>query len=109
MDVIVSFVGGPLDGAAMYSDSPDPLERKKVQRIAQVVGGCLRDAEKREVKFDPGMLYTVPSEWIMEQARCENWSQARIDAIVPKYKYEYWKFREVDGIAEIHLRFKEAS
>ncbi len=109
MDVIVTFVGGPLDGGAMTSDSADPIEQRKVQLMAQVVGGCLRDAEKREVQFNPGMLYTVPSEWVMERARRENWSRARIDAVVPKYEYEYWKFREANGIAEIFLRFKDAS
>jgi hypothetical protein len=109
LDVIISFVGGPLDGASMTSDSADLVERHKVQRMAQVVGGCLRDAEKREVQFKPGMLYTVPSEWVMDRAKRENWSQARIDALVPKYEYEYWKHREVDGMAEIVLRFKQAS
>ena len=109
MKVIVSFVGGPLDGASMKSDSQDPLEREKVQRIAHVVGGCLRDAEKREVQFDPGMLYTVPSEWVMDRARRENWSQARIDAVVRKYEYEYWQHREADGMSEIVLQFKQES
>lgn len=109
MDVIVSFVGGPLDGASMSSDSLDPIERKKVQLMIQVVGGCLRDAERREVQFDPGMLYTVPFEWIMERARRENWSQPRIDAVLTKYEYEYLEHREADGMAEIVLRFKRAS
>jgi hypothetical protein len=109
LDVIVSFVGGPLDGASMASDSKDPLERNKVQLMAQVVGGCLRDAEKREVQLNPGMICTVPSEWVMERANRENWSQARIDAVVPRYEYEYWQHREVDGMAEIVLRFKQAS
>jgi hypothetical protein len=109
LDILVSFVGGPLDGATMTSDSPDPIEQRKVQLMAQVVGGCLRDAEKREVHFNPRMMYTVPSEWVMERARSENWSQAKIDAIVPRYEYEYWKHCEADGIAQIPLRFKEAS
>ncbi|MBA3314796.1 MAG: hypothetical protein H0T47_16110 [Planctomycetaceae bacterium] len=93
----------------MTSDSPDPIEQRKVQLMAQVVGGCLRDAERREVRFDPGMLFTVPSEWVMERARREDWSPARIAAVVPKYEYEYWKHRETDGVAEITLRFKQAS
>jgi len=49
MDVIVEFFGGPMDGVTMTSDSPDPIERHKVELMAKVIGGCLRDADKREV------------------------------------------------------------
>lgn len=106
MDVMIVFFGGPLDGHTMTSDSPDALERKKVLGIAQVIGGCVRDAEKREVQFDPGLVYTVPSEQVIEVARRDGWSEAQIRALIPRYEYEYWKVREADGIAEISLRFK---
>jgi hypothetical protein len=106
MDIIIVFHGGPLDGVTMSSDAADELERLKVQRMAQVIGGCLRDAEKREVEFNPGLTYTVPSEMIMDQAKKENWPHAKIQALMPYYVYEYWKHQETDGIAQISLRFK---
>jgi hypothetical protein len=74
-----------------------------------VIGGCLRDAEKREVSLNPGMLYTVPSEAIRERAEKEGWSEAKIAALMPKYEYEFWKVREQEGIAHISLRFKATS
>jgi len=103
VDIIVSFINGPLDGHSLTSDSTDPIERRKVQLVAQVVGGCLRDAEKREVQFNPGLGYTVPSQWVMDVAHRENWSEAKIAAIVPKYELSH--FRESEGIADIHMRF----
>lgn len=89
----------------MTNDSTDPIECQKVQLIALVVGGCLRDAEKREVRFDPGLVYTVPSQWVMDVAKRENWSEAKIAAIVPNYEYKFLRFRESEGIAEIHMHF----
>jgi len=59
MDIIVSFSGGPLDGDVMASDAADPIERRKAQLFAKVIGGCLHDAEKREVTFKPGLTYTI--------------------------------------------------
>ena len=105
MDIIVSFIGGPLDGDAIASDAPDPLERCKVQLIAQVVGGCLHDAEKREATFDPGLTYTVPSEWMMDKAKRENWSDAKVAALVTKHDYRFSHYRESEGIAEIFMQF----
>ena len=105
MDIIVSFINGPLDGHSMTSDSTDPIERRKVELVAQVVGGCLRDAEKREVQFDPGLVHTVPSQWVMDVAKRENWTEAKIAAIVPKYEYSFSHFKESEGIAEIYMRF----
>ena len=105
MDLIVSFINGPIDGYSMTSDSTDPNECRKVQLIAQIVGGCLRDTEKREVQFDPGIVYTIPSPWIMDVAKRENWSKARIAAIVPAYEYKFSHFKQSDGIAEIFMLF----
>jgi len=109
MDVIVEFFGGPMDGVTMTSDSSDPIERLKVELMAQVIGGCLRDMEKREVPLNPGMLYTVQSEEIRERARKEGWSEAKIAALMPKYEYEFSKVQEQEGIAHIQLRFKGVS
>lgn len=106
MDVIVEFFGGPMDGVTMTSDSPDPIERHKVELMARVIGGCLRDAEKREVPLNPGMLYTVQSEEIRERAKQEGWSEAKVAALMPKYEYEFAKVREQNGIAYISLCFK---
>ena len=106
LDVIVAYHGGPLDGVTMCSDSSDPLEQKKVWLMTQIIGGCLRDAEKREVELSPGLIYTVPSTEIMERARKEVWNEAKVAALMPNYEYEFWKVRENDGIAEISLRFK---
>lgn len=106
LDVILEFFGGPLDGGTMTSDAADPLERNKVQWIARIVGSCLVDAEKKEVKFDPNMIYTVPSEEIMERAKAEGWSEAKIAALMPRYEYVYRKHREENGIAHISLQFK---
>jgi hypothetical protein len=109
VDIMVSFINGPLDGQSMTSDSTDPIERRKVHLVAQVVGGCLRDAEEREVQFDPGLASTVPFQWGMNVAQRENWSEAKIAAIIPKYEYEFSHFRESEGIAEIHVRFNRRS
>ena len=106
MDVIGVFYGGPMDGITMTSDSSDPIERHKVDLMATVIGGCLRDAEKREVPLNPGMLYTVQSEEIKERAKKEGWSEAKVAALMPKYEYEFAKVREQDGIAYISLCFK---
>jgi hypothetical protein len=106
MDVIVEFYGGPMDGVVMTSDSGDPLDRKKVERIARVVGGCLHDAEKREVSLNTGMVYTVRSTEIKERAKKEGWSDAKIAALMPRYEYTFSKVREEDGIAYISLSFK---
>jgi hypothetical protein len=105
MDVLVEFFEGPLDGVTMTSDSPDPLDRQKVEWMARVIGGCLRDAEKREVSLNPGMIYTVQSEEIKDRAKREGWSEAKIAALMPKYQYEFWKVRQSEGIAHISLRF----
>src|SRR5687768_7126288 len=105
MDIIVSFIGGPLDGVAMASDANDATERHKAQLVAQVIGGCLRDAEKREVPLSPGLTYTVPSEWMLDKAKCENWSEAKVAALVTKHEYEYSHHRELEGIAEIFMKF----
>ncbi len=105
MDIIVSFIGGPLDGDAMCGDAADPGERRKAQLVAQVIGGCLRDVEKREVNFEPDLTYTVPTEWVMEKARRENWSDAKVAALVTKHEYKYSHHRQADGIAEIFMRF----
>ena len=109
MDVLVEFFGGPMDGVTMTSDSPDPLERRKVEWAAHIIGGCLQDAEKREVPFNPGMIYSVPSAEIKERAKNEGWSAEKIAALMPKYEYEFEKVREVEGIAHISLRFKAVS
>jgi hypothetical protein len=109
MDIIVEFYGGILDGVTYYSDSPDELTRQKVVRIAQVVGGCLRDAEQREVAFQPDMLYSVPSQEVVEVATRENWSEARIKALMPYYVYEFWRVKEQNRIAHISLRYREVN
>jgi hypothetical protein len=109
MDVLVEYFGGPMDGVTMTSDSADPIERNKVAWMARVVGGCLRDAEKREVPLNPRMLYTVWSEEIRERAKNEQWSDAKIAALMPKYEYEFSKVQEREGIAFISLRFKGSS
>jgi hypothetical protein len=109
MDVLVEFFGGPLDGVTMTSDSPDSSERHKVEWMARVVGGCLRDSKKREVTLNPGMIYTVQSEKIRERAKREGWSDAKIAALMPKYEYEFWNVWQSDGIAHILLRFSSAS
>src|SRR5262245_52831982 len=106
MDIIVVFHGGLLDGEPLTSDSPDPLVRQKVERMAQILGRYLGDAEKREVDFKPYLLYTVPSPEVKERAEKEGWSEAKIKALMPKYEYEYWKHREEDGFAEISMRYK---
>ena len=107
MDIIVEFYGGILDGTTYCSDSPDELIRQKVLRIAQVIGGCMRDAERREVTFRPGLLYTVPSEEVMDRAKQEIWSEEKVRALMPHYVYEFWRVREQDGVAQISLRYKE--
>lgn len=109
MDVIVEFFGGPMDGVTMTSDSSDPIEHHKVELMTRVIGGCLRDAEKREVPLNPGMLYTVRSKEIRERARKEGWSEAKIAALMPKYEYEFSKVQDLEGIAHISLRFKGVS
>jgi hypothetical protein len=109
MDVIVEFIGGPKDGATMTSDSSDPLESHKVNWMATTIGGCLRDAEKREIQLNPGMLYTVQSEAISERAQREGWSEAKVAALMPKHEYEFSKVREQEGIAHIALHFKGTS
>ena len=109
MDVLVEFFGGPMDGVTLTSDSPDPLDRHKVERMARVVGGCLQDAEKWEVTLNPGMIYTVQSEEIRERAKKEGWSDAKIAALMPKYEYEFSRVEEHEGIAHITLRFKGSS
>jgi hypothetical protein len=109
MDIIVEFFGGPMDGVIMTNDSPDPLDRHKVEWIAHAVGGCLRDSEKREVPLNPGMVYTVQSDEIKERAKKEGWSDAKIAALMPKYEYEFSKVQEQEGIAHISLRFKGTS
>ena len=106
MDIIVEFFEGPMDGVTMTSDSSDPVERQKVEWMARTIGGCLRDAEKREVPLNPGMLYTVQSEQIRERARKEGWSEAQVAALMRKYQYELLKVQEQEGIAHISLRFK---
>ena len=105
MDIIVSFIGGPLDGDAIASDAIDPVERRKAQLVGQVIGGCLHDAEKREVPVSPALTYTVPSEWMMDKAKRENWPEAKVAALVTKHEYEYSHHREADGIAEISMKF----
>lgn len=105
MDVIISFIGGPLDGATLCSDAADPIERSKAQHIARIIGGCLNDAAKREVKLNPGLTYTVPSEWIKEIAKRDNWSDARVAAQLTKHEYKYSHHKEADGIAEIFMKF----
>jgi len=105
MDIIVSFIGGPLDGDKMTSDAADPIERHKTQLIAQVIGGCLHDAEKREVTFKPGGTYTVPTKWVMDKAKRENWSDAKVAALVTKHEYKYSYHQEANGIAEIVMQF----
>ena len=86
MEMIVEFFGGPMDGVTMTSDSPDPLDRHKVELMARVIGGCLR-----------------------ERAMKEGWSEAKIAALMPKYEYEFSKVREEGGIAHISLHFKGTS
>jgi hypothetical protein len=105
MDIIVSFIGGPLDGDAMASDAADPIERRKAQLVAQAIGGCLRDAEKREVNCEPRLTYTVPSEWMMDKAKRENWSDAKVAALLTKHEYRYSHHREANGIAEVFMQF----
>jgi hypothetical protein len=106
MDVFVEFFGGPMDGVTMASNSPDPLDRQKVELMARTIGGALRDAEKREVALNPGMLYTVDSQEIKERARKEGWGEAKIAALMPRYQYEFWKVREEEALAHISLRFR---
>jgi hypothetical protein len=105
MDIIIHFINGPLDGYSMASDSNDQVECEKVRMIAHVVGDCLKDTEKREVQFNPGLKYTVPSPWVMDVAKSENWSKERIAAIVPNYEYKFSHFKEAEGIAEINMLF----
>jgi hypothetical protein len=109
MDILVEFFGGALDGVTMTSESADPVEQSKVRWLAQIVGGCLHDADKREVKSDPGLTYTVPSEEMMRIARRDGWSEAKIAALMPRYEYLFQSVREVDGMALISLRFKGAN
>ena len=105
MDIIVSFIGGPLDGDAIATDAADPVEQRKAQIVGQVIGGCLHDAEKREVDFKPRLTYTVPTEWVMDKAKREEWSEAKIAALVTKHDYRYSHHREAGGIAEITMEF----
>jgi hypothetical protein len=106
MDIIVSFIGGgPLDGGMMASDAADPIERHKARLIAQIIGGCLHDAEKREVIFKPGLTYTVPSESMMDKAKRENWNNVKMAALVTKHEYKYSHHRGANGIAEVFMQF----
>jgi len=109
MDIIVEFIGGPMDGVVMTSDSDDALDRKKVEWIARVIGGCLHDAEKREVPLNTGMVYTVQSADIRERAKKKGWSDAKIAALMPRYEYEFSKVREHEGLVHISLSFKGTS
>ena len=106
MDIIVEFYGGPMDGVVMTSDSDSALDRKKVEWIARVVGGCLYDAERREVSLNTGMVFTVQSDEVKERAKREGWSDAKIAALMPRYEYAFSKVREGDCIAHISLSFK---
>ena len=111
MDVIVNFVsgdvgGGPLDGDSWCSDSPDPLVRQKATMVAQVIGGCLRDAEKREVPLNPGLVYSVPNQAILERAKRERWDEAKTNFYLLNHQYEYSGHTEVDGLAVITLKYK---
>ena len=109
MDMMVTFVGGLLDGLTMKNDSADPTEQQMIGIAATVLGGCLNDVEKRGVPFDAGFTCTVPSKWIKEQAEHEQWSEENIKSLNIRHTYEFWKFDERDGVVEIFMRFKETT
>ena len=111
MDIIIEFFGGPMDGRVMSSDSPDPLERQKVDLAAGLMSGYLRDAEKRNMPVSPTAWFTVPNDWIKEQAKKDGWSDAEIaDVLKREHKYKLSpKVQEGEGIAHISLYFDGTS
>ncbi|VTR94346.1 unnamed protein product [Gemmata massiliana] len=104
---MIEFVGGgPYDGKVMSTDSSDRAEVSQVRRSAQLIGAGLAIAERQE--STPGNLLTFryPSAAVAEQAKTEQWSEAKIKALMPYYEYEVREYVERDGLVLIKARYK---
>jgi hypothetical protein len=102
---MIEFVGGPHDGKMMSTDSSDQTEVSKVWWIAQLVGAGLAIAERQESIPGNLMTFRYPSVTVAEQAKTEQWSEAKIKALMPYYEYEVRECIERDGLVLIIARY----
>src|SRR5262245_6230692 len=87
--VVIEIAGGVLDGKFIDSESSNEREAFEARMVYWLFSGSL-DLMERAEDLDRSniVLYRQPSPVVAQQAREENWSEARIAAMMPYYNYE---------------------
>ena len=99
MDVMVEFTGGgPLDGRVLASDENSEFDPNRAKWILGLVGATLDIAARKEEKPGTLLIWRVPSPQMAEQAKAEQWPEAKVAALMQYHEYHITSFEETEGL-----------
>jgi hypothetical protein len=106
-DVMIIFMGGgPFDGKVLSTDTDPDFDYNTARWILRLVLGSLAIAERKERKAHTLLIWRVPSPDISQRAKSEQWSEAKIAALMPYYEYDVMSCQVTDGLVMLNAHFR---
>src|SRR5436309_69533 len=97
-ELIIEFIGGPLDGKSISSDKDPELCPTALKFLLASAAQMIDRAAREERKHGTLLTWRVPSPSVSEQAKAEGWSEAKIAALMPYYEYTVNEYAEAEAI-----------
>jgi hypothetical protein len=108
-NVIFEFVGGPVDGKTLCSDSADEVEAVTARRVAWVFGLGKDVAQREETTKEGFGTFRQPSPMIAAKAKAERWSKMQIEALMKYYEYSVVSYQVAGDLVMIKAHYKGVS
>jgi hypothetical protein len=99
MDIMVEFNGGgPLDGKVLAAGENPEFDLGKANWVLGLAVAGLNIAARREERPGTLLIWRAPSPEMAERAKAEQWSEAKVAALMRYYEYHITSFEETEGL-----------
>jgi hypothetical protein len=105
MNVMVEFVGGPLDGKKLDSELDPEFDANKALWVLRMVAASIDIAERRENRPGTLLKWRLPSPTLTERARAEGWSEPKIRALMQTHEYGIKSYEEIEGLVLLKAHY----
>jgi hypothetical protein len=98
-EVMVEFTGGGLlDGKTLASGEDPEFDTNKAKWVFWAATSSLNIAERKEKPPGTLLIWRVPCAHLSGKAKAEQWSDAKVKALMRYHEYHILKLREHEGI-----------
>ena len=110
MDVMIEFMGGgPLDGKVLASDEDPEFDANKAMWVLRLSAESLDIAERKEEAPNTLLIWRVSSPEMSERAKSEEWSDAKVAALMAYHEYHITSLEETEGLVLLKAYYRGMS